>query len=78
MPDPDKNRYATKFFGLPVEQVKFFDELTPEQKKLVIWHFNFSRNDPDNANYVYAIKRDGNLVSKRYRRVPLMEIEYDQ
>jgi hypothetical protein len=68
---PDKNRYAAKFFGLPVEQVKFYSELTPEQKIKVAWIFNALKPD----DYIYAIKRDGTLVSKREKRVPLMEVE---
>jgi hypothetical protein len=65
-----KYYYATKFFGLPTEQIKFYDELTSEQKAKVTWIFNALKPD----DYIYAVKRDGTLVSKREKRVPLMEI----
>lgn len=64
-----KAPYATRLFGLPVEQVKFFDELTADQKGQVAYHFGL----PGADHFVYAIKRDGDLVSSRERLRPEWE-----
>jgi hypothetical protein len=55
--------YAGKF-GLPVEQVKFYNELTTEQRERVAYRFGGYRPD----NHVYAVKRDGGLVSQRFTK----------
>ncbi len=61
-----KSLYARQCFGLPVEQVRFFDELTEVQQDEVYWHFG--RQNP--GNYIYAVKRDGGLVEQRERKRP--------
>ena len=61
MPDMRKKPYADRCFGLPVEQVKFYDELTADQTAQVVYHFGRLYAD----SFVYAVKRDGNLVSMR-------------
>lgn len=61
-----KSLYARGCFGLPVEQVKTFDELTELQQDEVYWRFG--RQNPD--NFIYAVKRDGDLVSQRERKRP--------
>ena len=66
---PNKYYYATKFFGLPEDQIKFYNELTSEQQAKVAWTFNALKPD----DYIYAVKRDGALISKREKRIPLME-----
>ena len=68
---PNTYYYATKLFGLPEGQIKFYNELTQAQKDRVPWIFNALKPD----DYIYAIKRNGNLVSKREKRIPLMEVE---
>lgn len=65
-----KRRYAG-MFGLPVEQIRFFDELTPAQVEEVREHF--SARLVQVAGYVYAVRRDGHLVVRRERRDPLLE-----
>jgi len=68
MPKTPKSYYARQF-GLPEEQIRFFDELTEEQKKQAaqvfgLWHA---------PEYVFAVKRDGDLVWRREKRNPLFE-----
>lgn len=66
MDEAEKKLYADKCFALPVEQVKTFSELTTEQMAQVWYYFgNYNPN-----GYVYAVKRDGNLVSMRERKRP--------
>lgn len=61
-----KRPYADKCFGLSVEQIRFFAELTTEQMAQVYYHFgNLNPN-----NFVYAVKRDGHLVEMRERKRP--------
>ena len=67
-----KRHYARKSFGLPEEQIKFFDELTPDQVSEVRQHFSAGLVDVE--KYVYAVKRDGHLVWRRVRRNPLLEM----
>ena len=55
-----RERYA-QMFGLPVEQIRLFNELTPTQKNSVNWLFSLANTN----QYVYAVKKDGSLVSKR-------------
>ena len=62
--------YAVRCFALPVEQVKWFDELTEEQKAQVRYHFG---DGGVLEKFVYAVKRDGNLVSSRERMRPEWE-----
>lgn len=61
-----KSLYAHQCFGLPVEQIKTFDELTEDQQQSVYWHF--CRQNP--GNFIYAVKRSGDLVEHRERKRP--------
>ena len=61
--------YAEKCFALPVEQVRWFDELTPAQVGQVAYHFGLPYAD----KFAYAVKRDGDLVSSRERLRPEWE-----
>jgi hypothetical protein len=70
--DRIKEHYANKYFGLPIGQIKLFNELTEAQKARVGWWFNLVNP----ASYVYAVKRDGNLVERREKRDMLMEAQY--
>jgi len=55
-----KERWA-RWFGLPVEQIRFFDELTPQQKEIVYWEFGgFNAED-----YVYAVRKGAGIVTRR-------------
>lgn len=65
-----KRHYADQF-GLPEAQIRFFDELTPPQVEEV--RQQFSAGLVNVENYVYAVKRDGELVRRRERRNPLLE-----
>jgi len=51
-------------FGLPVEQIRHFDDLSPQQQDEVAYHFSTI----DASKYIYAVKRDGHLVSIRHKR----------
>ena len=64
-----KEPYACRCFALPVEQVKWFDELTPAQVGQVAYHFGLPYAD----KFAYAVKRDGALVSSRARLRPEWE-----
>jgi|GEM_PF-2611252 len=66
-----KGGYARIHFGLPEEQIRFFDELTPDQVESVRWHFSASLVFAD--NYVYAVTRDGKLIPRRVERNPFIE-----
>ncbi len=61
-----KKPYARGCFGLPVGQVKTFDELTEAQQERVYWYFG--RQNP--GNFIYAVKRSGDLVWQRERKRP--------
>ena len=65
-----KKRYAD-IFGLPAEQIRFFNELTDAQIDKVRQYFTAGLINVD--KYVYAIKRDGSLVPRRERRNHLLE-----
>lgn len=71
--DPIKAMYAREF-GLPPEQIRFFDELSEDQRKQVFWSFNINRP----SFYVYAVKRDGNLVWERKARDFLREANHNE
>ena len=58
----DKQPYA-RAFGLPVEQIRIFHELTTEQLNYARKEFSLYRA----ADYIYAVKRDGGLVSRRFK-----------
>jgi len=70
--DAIREHYADKYFGLPTKQIKWFDELTKAQQGQVAWYFNLINPD----NYVYAVKQDGNLVTRREKRNLLLEAQY--
>lgn len=61
----NKPLYAGKCFGLPVEQVKDYDELSPEQLNQVYRHFG--QDKKVNRRFVYAVKKNGDLVTMRER-----------
>lgn len=67
-----KRSYANVDFGLPEEQVKFFDELTPEQVEEVRLRFSAGLINCD--WWVYAVKQNGSLVPRRVLRSPLREL----
>lgn len=64
----NKQTYADRCFGLPVEQIREYDELTEEQLLQVYRHFG--RHRLTNRGYVYAVRKDGNLVAMRERLRP--------
>jgi hypothetical protein len=62
----NKYLYANKCFGLPVEQIKTFDELTPEQQERVYYFFGKA-----NAGaFIYCVKQTGELIHSRERIRP--------
>ena len=65
-----KDHYARMLFGLPVEQIRFFDELDEKQQMAV--RREYGAVDLD--TYVYAVKADGELVRRREKRRPLLEV----
>lgn len=65
--DRERERYQ-QLFGLPAEQIRFFHELTDEQVQEVRYYFTAGLVDVD--NWMYAVRRDGHLVSSRERRRP--------
>lgn len=66
-----KRRYGRQF-GLPAEQIRFFDELNEAQVEQVRQYYSVGLVDVE--KYVYAVKRDGTLVWRRKRRDLLMEV----
>lgn len=62
----NKQLYADKCFGLPPEQIKAFDELTPEQQGRV--HYFFGKCDT--GRFVYSVKKSGELIHNRERIRP--------
>ena len=65
-----KYHYAREF-GLPEEQIRFFDELTPAQVEEVRRYFSAGLVNVE--KYVYAVRRDGHLVWGRRRRNHFLE-----
>lgn len=62
-----KKLYADRCFGLPVEQVKYYDELPPALKNRCQQLFGKTNV----AKFVYAIKKSGDdLVDRRERLRP--------
>ncbi|MGH7273415.1 MAG: hypothetical protein ACREIQ_03000 [Nitrospiria bacterium] len=61
----NKQIYADRCFRLPVEQVKLYDELTPEQKERAHWFWGGIF-----TNFVYCIKKNGKLINNRERIRP--------
>ena len=74
MSDRVKEHYGN-LFGLPAEQIRFFDELTEAQVEEV--RQKFTAGLVNVANYVYAAKRDGGLVPRREKRRPMIEMMGD-
>lgn len=64
-------RYYAHRFGLPEDQIRFFNELTPAQIKEVQYYFTAGLMRVN--MYVYAVKRDGHLVLRRELRNELVE-----
>lgn len=62
------DHYA-RLFGLPVEQVFFFEDLTTALKNEVVYHFSSTGVN----KFVYAVKEDGHLVWGRHKRDALNE-----
>lgn len=62
--------YATNLFALPEEQIRYYDELTPEQKERC--HHFFGKSNCQ--LYVYAVKQDGELVWNRELKRPEYEV----
>jgi hypothetical protein len=62
------DHYA-RLFGMPVEQVFFFKDLTTAQENEVAYHFS----SIDASKFVYAVKEDGHLVWSRHKRDALIE-----
>ena len=56
--------FYARQFGLSVSQIKYYNELTDAQKLEVSRLFN----NITPGNYIYAVKRDGNLVWERKSR----------
>ena len=54
---------AARRFNLPVEQIKTYDELTPAQKEQAAHYFGEGARGY--SAYLYAVKKDGNLVWNR-------------
>ncbi len=67
----EAKRHYARQFGLPSEQIRYFDELTSDQVEEVSRQFSARLIDVE--GYVYAVKRDGGLVPRRIRRDPLVE-----
>lgn len=67
-----KYHYSRRF-GLPEEQIRFFDELTPTQVEDVRRYFTAGLVNV--GAYVYAVKRDGSLVWHRENRNPALEMQ---
>jgi hypothetical protein len=65
-----KGRYR-ELFGLPADQIRFFDELTESQVELVRRYFTAGLVNVE--KYVYAVRRDGGLVARREKRNLLWE-----
>jgi len=64
-------KYYARLFGLPVEQIRHFDDLTTEQKSEVAHYFS----SIGVVKYVYAVKKDGHLVWSRHDKNYLYEAE---
>jgi len=58
----ERRRYA-RVFGLPVEQIRLFGELSEQQDEGVAKMWGRYKAD----QYVYAARRDGGLVPRRYQ-----------
>lgn len=54
-------RKAAAVMTLPVEQIRFYDELTAEQVAQVEYLFSHRGNE----RYIYGVKRSGDVVSHR-------------
>lgn len=67
----NKQMYASHLFALPVEQIRYYDELTPEQ--LEQCHHYFGISQENNRKYVYAVKKNGGLVWNRELKRPEWE-----
>lgn len=59
----NSREYWARQFGLPVSQIHSYEELTAEQKGQA--QYQFGAGTRGYENYIYAVKRDGSLVSRR-------------
>lgn len=72
MPEGDRVRqWYAREFGLPAEQVRYFEELTPAQVEKVRQYF--SAGLVGVKDWMYAVKRDEDLVWHRVKRDGLVE-----
>jgi len=62
---------AARRFGLPVDQVRYYDELSKVQREEAARQWG---KIPPYSDYVYAAKRDGGLVWRRFRIARLKEL----
>lgn len=62
---------AAAIFGLPVEQIRFYGELTELQSRWVTWTYNTIAPD----DYVYAVAVSHNMVPRRERIRPEWHFE---
>ena len=70
--DGNKNDWeAAKCFGVPRLQVRYYDELSQEQCKEAARHWG---KIPPYGDYVYAVGRDNELFSLRWRIVRLQQL----
>ena len=68
VPKNQAGNYAREF-GLPKDSMRRFVDLTEAQQDRVNYYFGLINAD----NYIYAVRSDGGIVSKREKRNPLME-----
>ena len=60
----NKEHAARKIFNVPVDQVKTYDELTPEQQAQAAYYFGEGARGY--SAYLYAVKKNGDLVTDRW------------
>lgn len=61
--------YATKLFGLPEAQIRYYGELTKPQTAQCHYYFGVAGCEA----YIYAVKRSGDLVWNRELLRPAYE-----
>ena len=74
MSDRVKEHYGN-LFGLPAEQIRFFDELTGQQVEEARRLFTSTLSDAH--DYVYAAQPNGGLFLRREKRQPLAALLRD-
>lgn len=63
LPQLELERLARNIFGLPVDRLRHYHQLTGDQQHQVSWIWNAVSPD----RYIYAVKSDGLLVMRRER-----------